>query len=417
MLQKWWSLELVLVDKEGNLITTNKKESFTKKSDLKNSLQNFLKKLAQEDFFADGATAPQPRDWKYGKTDITVWPLFEEKNLKGFLCVPMIKSKIKEQVFDLLEMVLEGVENDVLQTDISTPVFVGEDEAIQAVRTLVEKIKDSERPVLIEGENGVGKKLLAKLIHSRSLRCDQRICVASCKEEDAEEVIFGSSEKEGLFLLSERGSLVLTDIEFASEHLQSKLLRLVEKGKMPLDQSDEKTIDVRVIACTSKNLRELAEKGDFRRDLYDSLNIIHVKLPALRHRLEDIPYLIRHFLEFYGSSQVFTQGLIDKLFSHPWEGNVRQLENEIKKMISSTSSQKEISEKDLSQEFFFEKKVELGHVEKLKDSLEELERKIIVQGLERTNGNRSQLSRELGISRANLLSKVQKYGLNKKNVS
>ena len=186
-------------------------------------------------------------------------------------------------------------------------------------------------------------------------------------------------------------------------------------------------VDVRIVAATNKNLREMVENGTFREDLYYRLNVINLRVPPLRERKEDIPYLVEFFLDKMHSlspssvKKVLTKRALEKLYDYAWPGNVRELQNEIERMVVLSAD-----EPKLMAEILSPKVLEAGDKAKiqgtrlhgkLKDALEDLEREMIREGLRRTGWNKSKLAKELGISRAGLIMKVEKYGLDKRKIA
>jgi transcriptional regulator with PAS, ATPase and Fis domain len=209
--------------------------------------------------------------------------------------------------------------------------------------------------------------------------------------------------------------------------MQVKLLRVLQEGTlMPVGGTDQRKVDVRVIAATNKDLKEMVETGTFREDLYYRINVINIHVPSLRDRKEDIPILLDHFLmrgckEKGVTLKTFAKRAIEKIFDYPWPGNIRELENEVERLIVLSGEEPRITADMLSsriRDFGENAKVQGVRVAgKLKDALEELEKTMIREGLRRTKWNKSRLAKELGISRAGLIMKVEKYGLDKRKLA
>jgi two-component system, NtrC family, response regulator HupR/HoxA len=220
--------------------------------------------------------------------------------------------------------------------------------------------------------------------------------------------------------------LFLDEIGDMSPTMQVKLLRVLQEGTLtPVGGTEQRKVDVRVVAATNKDLKEMVETGLFREDLYYRINVINLVVPPLRDRKEDIPILIDHFLargckEKNLAIKTFAKRAMEKIFDYPWPGNIRELENEIERLIVLSGEDPRIAADMLSQrirDFGEHSKVQGVRVAgKLKDALEELERTMIREGLRRTNWNKSRLAKELGISRAGLIMKVEKYGLDKRKL-
>lgn len=207
--------------------------------------------------------------------------------------------------------------------------------------------------------------------------------------------------------------------------MQVKLLRVLQEGTFtPVGSTETRKVDVRIIAATNRPLKEMVESGAFREDLYYRLNVINIRVPPLRERKEDIPLLAEAFLQKAAEKgtpkKVLTKRGLEKLYDYPWPGNVRELQNEIERIIVLSGTETKLTADMLSPKILEvgeKNKVQGARVHgKLKDSLEELERELIKEGLRRTGWNKSRLAKELGISRAGLIMKVEKYGLDKRRM-
>ncbi len=197
---------------------------------------------------------------------------------------------------------------------------------------------------------------------------------------------------------------------------------------MPVGSTETKKVDVRIIAATNKNLKEMIEAGTFREDLYYRLNIINLRVPPMRERKEDIPYLVDYFMKKVsehkhagGITKVLTNRALEKLYDYAWPGNVRELQNEIERVYVLSGAETKITAELLSPKILEASetnKVQGARLQgRLKDAIQELEREMIREGLRRTGWNKSKLAKELGISRANLIDKVQQYGLDKRKIA
>jgi DNA-binding NtrC family response regulator len=328
--------------------------------------------------------------------------------------------------------------NSQLGTRYSYDSMVGKAKPMQDLYGMLDKIKNSESTVLVQGENGTGKELIARAIHFNSPRKDASFVTVNCSafnENLLDSELFGHvkgsftgaiKDKKGLFEAADKGTLFLDEIGDMSPTMQVKLLRVLQEGTLtPVGGTELRKVDVRVVAATNKDLKEMVENGTFREDLYYRINVINVVVPALRDRKEDIPLLVDHFLsrgckEKGVPLKQLAKRAIEKIFDYPWPGNIRELENEIERVIVLSGDEPRVAADLLSQrirDYGETSKVQGVRVAgKLKDALEELEKTMIKEGLRRTNWNKSRLAKELGISRAGLIMKVEKYGLDKRKL-
>lgn len=328
--------------------------------------------------------------------------------------------------------------NNQLGNRYSYDQMIGKSKPMQETYALLDKIKASESTILIQGENGTGKELIARAIHYNSPRKDAQFVTVNCSafnENLLDSELFGHvkgsftgaiKDKKGLFEAADKGTLFLDEIGDMSPTMQVKLLRVLQEGALtPVGGTDLKKVDVRVVAATNKDLKEMVEQGTFREDLYYRINVINLVVPSLRDRKEDIPLLMDHFVnsgckEKGIAVKQFAKRTLEKMFDYPWPGNVRELQNEVERLLVLSGEEPRIASELLSQrirEFGENAKVQGVRVAgKLKDALEELEKTMIKEGLRRTNWNKSRLAKELGISRAGLIMKVEKYGLDKRRI-
>ncbi len=314
--------------------------------------------------------------------------------------------------------------------------MIGKSKPMQNLYLLLDKIRNSDSTVMINGENGTGKELIAKAIHFNSIRKEYALMSINCSafnENLLDSELFGHvrgaftgavKDKKGLFEAADKGTIFLDEIGDMSSSMQVKLLRVLQEGTiLPVGSTGPKKVDVRVVTATNKDLRSMVEEKAFREDLYYRINVINVTVPPLRDRKEDIPLLVEHFLERGCKEKGISQkGLakraLEKVFDYTWPGNIRELENEMERLIVLSDTESRISLDLLSpriKEYGEHTKVQGVRVAgRLKDALEELEKTMIKEGLKRTNWNKSRLAKELGISRAGLIMKVEKYSLDKR---
>ena len=318
--------------------------------------------------------------------------------------------------------------------------MIGKSDTMQKLYSLVERVSDSETTVLIQGENGTGKELIAKALHYNSKRRKNKFIIVNCgafNENLLESELFGhlkgsftgaNKDKVGLFEAVDKGTLFLDEVGDTSPSMQVKLLRVLQEGTFtPVGSTEVRSADVRVVAATNKNLEQMVQEGTFREDLYYRINVINITVPALRDIKEDIPLLAETFLERYAKTNSkpvkhLSKECLALMFDHDWPGNVRQLENEIERLCVLSGDDLEIEADKLSPRIQKSGQLKVQDAinssgGKLKDAVDELERQLIKEGLERNGWNKSKLATELGISRAGLIMKVEKYGLDKRKTA
>ncbi len=335
---------------------------------------------------------------------------------------------------------LEGVVATVKDvTDESEPAgrqIIAESQAMREVLNFVRRIAISEAgSILIEGENGTGKDLIAKTLHYQSLRQSEPFLAINCAaipETLLESELFGyekgaftdaRAQKRGLFELADKGTLFLDEIGEIPLSLQAKLLRVLEEQCFRrLGGLRDISIDVRIIAATNKNLREAVREGAFRQDLYYRLNVIQLIVPPLRERPQDILPMARFFIEHYnGKFKRQIDGLSPEaeslLLAHDWPGNVRELRNAIERsmILEDTSyirpSSLPIAVRGTDSTFAEPGELDTAALTGDVMSLVEQERRLLVQALEKTAGNQTQAARLLRITRDTLRYKMKKFNL------
>ncbi|USN46679.1 MAG: sigma 54-interacting transcriptional regulator [Pseudobdellovibrionaceae bacterium] len=316
--------------------------------------------------------------------------------------------------------------------------MIGKSKPMQSLYSLLDKIRGADSTVLVQGENGTGKELIAKAIHYNSNRKGKSFIIQNCSafnDNLLESELFGHvkgsftgavRDKKGLFEIADKGTFFLDEIGDTSPTMQVKLLRVLQEGTFtPVGALEPRKVNVRIIAATNRNLKEMVENGDFREDLYYRLNVINIQVPPLRERKEDIPLLAEFFLSratnHAGQKTSLTKRALEKLYDYAWPGNVRELQNEMERVVVLAGDETKITAEMLSPKIIEASdkgKIQGSRVHgKLKDALEDLEREMIKEGLRRTGWNKSKLAKELGISRAGLIMKVEKYGLDKRKMA
>jgi len=326
-----------------------------------------------------------------------------------------------------------------LENRYSYNQMIGKSKPMQELYSLLDKVSSSEATVLIQGDNGTGKELIARSVHFNSPRKNSSFVTVNCSafnENLLDSELFGHvkgsftgaiKDKKGLFEMAHNGTLFLDEIGDMSLTMQVKLLRILQQGTLiPVGGTEEKKVDVRVIAATNRDLKAMIEEGTFREDLYYRINVINIQVPSLRDRKEDIPVLVDHFLlksckEKNVPLKQLTSRAMEKVFDFSWPGNIRELENEVERLVVLSGTDQKIGPELLSPRIRDAvsagsggKSINFKFAGKLKDALEELEKTMIKEGLRRAKWNKSKLAKELGISRAGLIMKVEKYGLDKR---
>ena len=324
---------------------------------------------------------------------------------------------------------------DLAERDYGFNNIIGGSSALREVFQLIDKVKNSDVPILVTGESGTGKELVAKAIHYNSQRKNRSFIIQNCSalnDQLLESELFGHvkgsftgavRDKQGLFEAADGGTFFLDELGEMSTALQVKLLRVLQDGTFtPVGGTVTKKVNVRVVAATNRDLLKMVEEGTFREDLYYRLCVVNIQLPPLRDRRVDIPALVDHFLKMSVERQGLEEKAITKetilvLTDYEWPGNIRQLQNEVERLILMAGNEPEITADLISPHILAgSHSVEEGGSAKedssnLKDAIEKLERRMIREALERLDWNKSEAARELGISRSSLISKVQLYKL------
>jgi DNA-binding NtrC family response regulator len=327
------------------------------------------------------------------------------------------------------------------------PNIIGKSHKMQTVFDLVTQVAPSRSTVLISGESGTGKEVIAKAIHSASTRADKAfipINTGSIPGDLLESQLFGHvkgaftsavASKKGLFEVADQGTIFFDEISTVSPETQAKLLRVIQEREfMRLGGTDTIKVDVRILAASNEDLTKLVREGRFREDLFHRLNVISLHLPPLRERKEDIPLLIDRFLLQYCEENAkpprrFTTGAMKLLIDYDWPGNVRELENAVERAV--VLSNQESIDGDLlpdtvrSREIVRGVRLQLaefmpaisgdpgakGSSPSLFEILEEVERRIIVDMLERTNWNQTEASERFQVPLSTLNQKIKRLGI------
>ncbi len=310
--------------------------------------------------------------------------------------------------------------------------IVGSSSAMRALFAQLAKVVDTRVTVLIEGETGVGKELIAAAVHYRSRRRTQLFVTQNCAampENLLESELFGHrkgsftgahEDKKGLFEIADGGTLFLDECTEMPPALQSKLLRALQEGEIrPVGATQEKRVNVRIVAATNRSLAKEVSAGRFREDLYYRLNVFPIRVPSLRERREDIPALAEHFLKRFAAelgkpTSGFTQQAMELLQAYDWPGNVRELQNEVQRLVIQVDAGSFVTPELLSPHI---RRVEglLDRVRptkgSLKETMDQVERWLLVESLNEHDNNKTAAAKALGITREGLHKKLRSFGL------
>ncbi len=304
--------------------------------------------------------------------------------------------------------------------------LTGESAAMQQARSMIERLARSQAPIYISGESGSGKELAARLIHARSAQASGPFVPVNCgaiPENLMESEFFGhrkgaftgaESDHEGFFQAASGGTLFLDEVADLPLAMQVKLLRAIQEKKVrKVGVATEEPVDVRIICATHRNLRDCVDKGNFRQDLYYRLNVIELRMPALRERVEDIPALVAAILKKLCGETVpqVSAAALQALAAYPFPGNVRELENILERATALCSGTTiEVDDLHLAPDEMGGENPGRGS-ETLDDYLNRLERQAILEALQKTDGNRTAAARLLGITFRSLRYRLERLGI------
>jgi len=352
-----------------------------------------------------------------------------------YLTKPIVDDEIRILTKRALEQQALIQENrnlkEQLRSQFGLENIIGHDYKMLKVFDLIEAVADSKATVLITGKSGTGKSLIARAIHHRSDRSGKPFVEVSCgalPETLLESELFGHvkgsftgavQNKEGKFLTADGGTLFLDEINSATPGLQMKLLRVIQERQFESVGSNEtKTVDVRVILASNKNLQEEVKAGRFREDLYYRINVVNIELPSLDERITDIPLLsecfLRRMCQKHGKEKTgFHEETLRYLENYLWPGNVRELENVVERAVV-LGKHSQIAPEDLPQHILDsakEKDDTSFKPKSLREALEEPEKKILERALRQNHWNRQATAEMLQINRTTLYKKLKRYGL------
>lgn len=351
------------------------------------------------------------------------------KGAYDYITKPFINEEIRVMLRRALNQRHLSRENRHLKRELRERYrfenIVGNSEAMGKVYRLIEKMAAISSNVLIVGETGTGKELVARAIHYNSERSDRSFVAVNCgalTESLLESELFGHvkgaftgaiANHEGFFRKADKGTLFLDELSEVSHGLQVKLLRAIqEREVMPVGGREPLKFDVRLIAATNKNLEDEVRKGTFREDLFYRINVITIPLPPLRNRKEDVPLLVNHFLQKYAQrlgkpSMKISREAMQVLVNYDWPGNVRELENMIERAVAL--SEEDIIETTDLPEKLTQVKIAIRDLDEYEMTLDALEEQHIRKVLSNVGGDKVKASQILGINLSTLYRKLARY--------
>jgi DNA-binding NtrC family response regulator len=358
---------------------------------------------------------------KAGATDFVVKPWENEKLLATLYSAMKLRAS-RNEVEDL--RVLQREINQEANSRYSE--IIGKSPAIQKIFQTIDRVARTDANVLILGENGTGKELVARAIHRHSIRRQEAfvsVDLGSITETLFESEIFGHrkgaftdarEDRPGRFELANRGTLFLDEIGNLSMPLQAKLLTVIQSRRVSrVGSNRDVQLDVRLICATNMPLYEMVKENRFRQDLLYRINTIEIEIPSLRDRLEDIPLLAQHFLKQFASKYNkpvahVGEAALQRLFKHTWPGNIRELQHSLERAVILSGSSV-LQPEDFSFNAVPQKEEEPLGLDNY--NLEEVEKILIRKVLKKFNGNITQAAGELGLTRSSLYRRLEKYGL------
>ncbi|EON74789.1 Two-component system response regulator [Lunatimonas lonarensis] len=412
-----YSYDVILLDMNFTEDTTSGKEGFF-----------WLKKIKELDpqavvilitAFGDVEMAVQAL--KEGATDFILKPWQNEKLIATLSAAIKLKESYK-QVEKL------STKQKQLQADLKKPFteIIGSCASMKNVFSIIEKVAKTDANVLILGENGTGKELIARAIHDRSNRADEifvTVDMGAITESLFESELFGhkkgsftdaKEDRAGRFEIADKGTLFLDEIGNLSLPLQSKLLTVLQRREVTrIGTNKSIPVDIRLICATNMPLHDMILQNDFRQDLLYRINTVEIFLPPLRERLDDIPLLANHFLKIYTTKyrkpfKGFKGNAMQLLQNYSWPGNIRELQHAIERAIIMAEGD-ELEGRDF---FFLSAKPNSDKVAPTNTlNLDEVERNMIQKAIDKNGGNISKAAKDLGLTRASLYRRLEKYGL------
>jgi DNA-binding NtrC family response regulator len=358
---------------------------------------------------------------KAGATDFVLKPWENEKLLATLYSA----MRLRESRDVIEHLKIKNQEINLAQNNRYSEI-IGHSQAMQKIFQTIDRVAKTDANVLILGENGTGKEVIARAIHRNSSRKNETFAsvdLGSITETLFESELFGhkkgsftdaKEDRPGRFELANNGTLFLDEIGNLSMPLQAKLLTVLQNRKVSRVGSNKDTpIDIRLICATNMPLYDMVKENRFRQDLLYRINTIEIEVPPLRDRFEDIPLLANHFLKHYAekyqkSVNKISEAAITRMHKHPWPGNIRELQHAIERAVI-LSNGSVLQPEDFN--FTPSATKDDGHVNLEQFNLEEVEKLLIRKVLKKYNGNITQAASELGLTRSSLYRRLEKYGL------
>lgn len=353
------------------------------------------------------------------------------KGAYDYVTKPFVNEDLIQTVKNAIRTKQLFAENRFLKRELdkrySFSGIIGNSEALQRVFRIVEKVADTNVNILIQGESGTGKELIARSLHHHSSRSDKPFLAVNCgaiPEALLESELFGhekgaftgaTGNKKGLFRSADGGTILLDEIGEMPLPLQVKLLRALQEQEVtPVGSSQTIKFEARFIAATNKDLEMEINEGNFREDLYYRLNVIEINLPPLRERREDIPLLVKHFIAKAAGDQnteqkSVTAEAMSVLINHFWHGNVRELQNAVERAFILSGEEIDVFSLPPRVRNNSEKSLEIRDPDGLRPTLEEIERRYLMEILNSVNKDKATAAEILGIDLSTLYRKLKKY--------
>jgi DNA-binding NtrC family response regulator len=410
------SYDVILLDMNFSKDTTSGKECFYWLSQITERDPNAVVILIT----AFGDVEMAVKALKEGATDFVLKPWQNEKLLATISAAIKLKKSYNE--VDKLKKAKKQ-----LQDDSNQPFkdILGESDAIKKVFDIIDKVAQTDANVLILGENGTGKELVARALHQKSLRKDNvfiGVDMGAITETLFESELFGhkkgsftdaKDDRAGRFEVANTGSLFLDEIGNLSLPLQSKLLTVLQNRQVTrIGANKPISIDIRLICATNMPIYDMVKNNEFRQDLLYRINTVELHLPPLRERQEDIPLLAEHFVEMYCKkyrkiTKSFSSNTLKRLQKYSWPGNIRELQHAIERTVIMTDNSN-LTPEDF---FFLTNNPQAEDINVENYNLESVEKSVIQKAINKHNGNISKAAKELGLTRASLYRRLEKHGL------
>ncbi|HRH42312.1 MAG TPA: sigma-54 dependent transcriptional regulator [Pyrinomonadaceae bacterium] len=365
----------------------------------------------------------------YSSVDSAIAAL--RKGAYDYVTKPFVNEDLLQTIKNALRQRELFQENRSLRRELdkhySFSEIIGNSASLQAVFRLIEKVASTTANILIQGESGTGKELVARAIHFQSQRSGKPFVAINCgalPESLLESELFGhnkgsftgaTSDKKGLFRAADGGTLFLDEVGEIPIPLQVKLLRALQEHEVtPIGATVPIKFDARIVAATNRNLEEEVAKGNFREDLFYRLNVIEVFLPPLRERREDIPLLVKHFIgkianEQNSSEKSVTKDAMSALINYHWQGNIRELQNAVERAFILSGNEIDLESLPPKVRANSNHGFEIRDPDGLNPTLEEVERRYVLEIMKSVNQDKSLAANILGIDLSTLYRKLKRY--------